>query len=166
MSAQRIIFYIAIALLVVAVLLAGVAVYVFFSQGILSVMDDLSGRTRDRGIGRERSRKRSRASNGGRANRSAGSAQSDSPSSGVNSSRPLVAEVTYDTDDGSDDMPTVVTSVDAYYAKGYAQGGGGVDLSGGQNLNSSSATSSSAELLFRVTKRIVLTHSDGVITAG
>lgn len=175
MSPQRIFFILGIVLFVVAALLAVVAAYVFVSQDIRSVMDDLSGRTRGKNIEKLRDRG-SRRSRGNVAKGEAvavvqSMAEIAEPSAGAPQSVPTdsnsaasMPEINYDIDDGNDDIPTVVTSMDQYHLKGYAFNGESGDSR--QDDSVGVADSAGDNTPFRVTKRIVLVHSDGVITAG
>lgn len=174
MSAQRAFFILGIALFVAAVVLAIVSAYVFVSKGIRTVMDDLSGKTRGNDIRNLRgrvTRQRGKAAKGDAASSAGGRFAVGEPSPEAPQVGPAgevaagnVPEINYDIEDSSDDIPTVVTSLDQYHTGGYAHDGGA--LGAYDDLETAVEDSGAVASTFRVTRRIVLVHSDGVITAG
>lgn len=175
MSIQQIFFFAGIAAFVLAVVFAAIAGYVFVTKDIRSVMDDLSGRSRERNILGLRGGANVRPKGGARhseaVQHNSSADGSDSVSGGIQanqvpqSSAAPIPVVNFDIDDGSDDIPTVVTSFDQYHSVSYAENEGG-DIAADGDLATVVDAQAVASPSFKVTKRIVLVHSEGVITAG
>lgn len=175
MSIQQLFFFAGIAAFVLAGVFAAIAGYVFVTKDIRSVMDDLSGRSRERNILSLRGGANVRPKGGARlsevAQPNSNAVGSYSVSGGMQadqmpqSSATPMPVVNFDIDDGSDDIPTVVTSFDQYHSESYAKNEGG-DIAADDDLATVVDGRAVASPSFKVTKRIVLVHSEGVITAG
>ena len=79
-----------------------------------------------------------------------------------------VIDISYDIEDGSDDMPTIVTSVDQYHVLCYAgkAESGATTFEGSEESSEAIRAQEASDSAFLVTTRIVIIHSDGVITAS
>lgn len=166
MQPQFILRVVGIAALVVAVLFALLAVHYYLTQNIRAVMDDLSGKTRARGVAGARTRvsSDSRRSETHRSSRqnvapAAGSVDSASPTA-----QPRRAEVTPAPQpmpmafEDEDDTGTVL--VGAVHSGASAAG----DTS--QKPSPAPETVPGDKPLFRITRSIVLIHSQEVIATS
>lgn len=168
-----------IAALVIAALFAALAVHYYLTQNIKAVMDDLSGKARARGVAGTKRRSVEDAGRGGkkRASRDAVARQGvveEAPAvaDAEQAGQPIFAAQVDDEDDAGtvlvaptyagaamslsseDDVATVVAPEDTQ--TGRVREGGAVD--------SDAAVPSSA--LFRMTRSLVMIHSQEVIAAN
>lgn len=188
MTAQQIVFYIGIAAFVVAAALAAWSVYTFFALDVRGVMDDLSGRRRvvgQSGAGARRGR------SGGAARRSNAVNAETAQAGQVQFSEVRAVDDEDNVETVVDaalrpvSVPSAAINSDKTTASAYKSAAQGMGGTYHQNDAASSAHELDAPTMvdggdevptsvegamalpvFRVSRRIVLIHSDEVISAG
>lgn len=175
MTPQLILRVVGIAALVIAVLFAVLAVHYYLTQNIKSVMDDLSGKARARGVAGTKRRAVEEAGKGGKRHMPHDTAAREGVVEEA-SAAPEAASVFAAQIDDEDDVGTVLVAPTFAGAASAAlsEDDAGTamtseDAQAGRVSEGDAVAGGASELdsaLFRVTRRLVMIHSQEVIAAN